>query len=318
MHPRAWLILIGLLLAVMSCSHPNGRRYLENEEYAKGTRVFQEMLRKDPTNAEVNYYIGRFYLAQEKPQRAMPYLQRAAELTPNKANYHFWQGVAYWGVMDFEKERLSYERALALDENHIPARLYLAHNLMDNGEWRKSLVEYDTVLKKDPYNPEALYNRGLALQQLNRPAEQIDAWKRYLKHYPDGRWALRAADHLNGLGDFTYRNFAIGYRRITLEQISFRSGSAEPLFTSKASLRVVGSILSVNGRIELEILAYKNGDLALATARAKAVRDYLLQNFPTIDSSRLRYLGQGHSEKVAAGNRTYRLNESISFVTTQK
>lgn len=318
MHHRPWLLGICLLLAVLNCSHPSGKHYLENEQYAEGIRVFQDILRQDPSNAAANYYLGRFYLAQEKPEQAMVYLQRATELAPREADYHFWQGVAYWAVMEFEKERLSYQQALALDKNHIPALLYLAHNLLDEGAWKKALAQYDTVLQKDRHNPEALYNRGLALQQLDKPAEEIDAWKGYLKYYPDGRWALRATDHLNGLGDFSYRNFAIGYRRVTLARIPFSPGSAKLPSTGKPSLQVLGSILSINKKIELEIWGYNKNNPALATARAKAVRDYLLQNFPTIDPSRLKYLGQGSAEKVEIEDRTYRLNESISFVTTSK
>ena len=318
MHLRPWLLGICLLLSLLNCSHPSGKHYLEKEQYAEGIRVFQEILRKDPSNAAASYYMGRFYLAQEKPEQAMPYLQRATELAPRQADYHFWQGVAYWAVMEFQNERLSYRQALALDKNHIPALLYLAHNLLDEGAWKKALAQYDTVLQKDPHNPEALYNRGLALQQLDKPAEEIDAWKGYLTHYPDGRWALRATDHLNGLGDFSYRNFAIGYRRVTLARITFSPGSAKLPSTGRPSVQVLGSILSINEKIQLEILGYKKNDPALATARAKAVRDHLLQNFPTIDPSRLKYLGQGDAEKVEIENRTYRLDESISFVTTSQ
>ena len=148
--------------------------------------------------------------------------------------------------------------------------------------------------------------------------EEIDAWKGYLKHYPDGRWALRATDHLNALGDFSYRNFTIGYRRVTLARIPFRPGSAELPSRGKPSIQVLGSILSINEKIGLEISGYEKNDPALATARAKAVRDYLLQHFPTINPSRLKYGGKGDAEKVEIGDRTYRLNESISFVTTSK
>ena len=318
MHFRPWLLGICLLLPLLNCSHPSGKHYLENEQYAEGIRIFQETLRKDPSNAAASYYMGRFYLAQEKPEQAMPYFQRATELASHEADYHFWQGVAYWAVMEFEKERLSYQRALALDKNHIPALLYLAHNLLDEGAWKKALAQYDTVLQKDRYNPEALYNRGLALQQLDRADEEIDAWKGYLKQYPDGRWALRATDHLNALGDFSYRNFTIGYRRVTLARIPFSPGSAELLSRGKPSVQVLGSILSINEKIELEILGYKKNDPALATMRAKAVRDYLLQHFPTINPSRLKYSGKGDAERVEIEQRTYRLNESISFVTTSK
>ena len=91
----------------------------------------------------------------------------------------------------------------------------------------------------------------MALEQLNRPADELLAWKQYLKHYPDGKWALRAVEHLNSLGEFSYRNFIIGYRRVPLQEITFAPESVRLLSASKPSLEVIGSILKVNKEIEL-------------------------------------------------------------------
>ena len=317
MYQRFRLLVICLSLFLCACS-PNGKRFLVEERYEDGLRAFEQVLQKDPRNPKTNYYIGRFYLAQEKPEKALPYLRRAVQLAPDKANYHFWLGVAYWGVRDFEKERQSYQKALSLNRNYVSARLYLAHNLLDNGQWAAALKEYSEVLKNDPRNPEALYNRGLALGKLNRPTEEIKAWKRYRKHYPRGRWALLAVDHLNALGDFSYRNFNIGYRRVTLRNISFTSGTAKIYSNAKPSLKILGKILSINKKIALKIMGYQKGDPVLAKARAKAVKDYLLKNFQDIDPSRLTYDGYGRAERVKIKNKIYVLDESISFVTLRK
>ncbi|MBT8763979.1 tetratricopeptide repeat protein [Desulfohalobiaceae bacterium Ax17] len=317
MCQRLQLLVISLTLLLCACL-PNGKRFLVEERYEEGIRAFEQVLQEDPENHEANYYIGRFYLAQEKPDKALPYLRRAVQLAPDKADYHFWLGVAYWAVRDFENERKSYRQALKLNKDHVPARLYLAHNLLDSGQWEAALKEYDGVLKNDPYNPEALYNRGLALKKLNKPVEEINAWKKYLKYYPRGRWALQAVDHLNALGDFSYRNFTIGYRRVTLKNISFTPGTDNILLEAKPSLKVLGGILSINKKIVLKIIGYKKGDPVLAKARAKAVKDFLLKNFPDIDPARLTYDGFGRAERVRFENKTYFLNESISFVTLRK
>lgn len=311
-------LIVCVAAALFGCSDITGRYYLKNEKYEQGVRAFEKVHHDNPNDPAANYYLGRFYLAQEKGQRAIPYLRRAVKLEPDKANYYFWLGVAYWTVMDFAAERKSYLRALALDKNHLPARLYLAHNLLDNGAWKKALSQYDEVLEKDPYNPEALYNKGLALKQLNRPTPEIQAWKEYLKHYPDGKWALRAVDHLNAKGDFSYRNFTIGHRRVPLREIDFAPDSARLLSSGRTSLEVIGSILKINQEIELKIVGYKKGDAALASARAKAVRDYLVKNFVAIQPFRLQYQGRPHSEKIKTSKRVYSRDESISFVTTEK
>jgi tetratricopeptide (TPR) repeat protein len=295
-----------------------GERLLKNEQYQDGLATFTGIVQEEPQDPEAQYYLGRFYLALERPEGALPHLKRAVQGDPARADYHFWLGVAYWAIRDFDLERKSYLQALAKDSKHVPARLYLAHNFLDSGEWQEALDTYDLLLRRDPYNPEALYNRALALMELYRPKEEARAWKRYLQYYPEGKWALRAVDHLNQLGEFSYRNFTIGYRRVTLEHIPFSPGSAKLLSQGKPSLQVLGTILSINDKIRLEVVCYKNGDPALAAARAKAVRDYLLQEFPRLKPSRIGARGIGSKERIKAGSKMYSLDDSTTFITAKK
>jgi len=318
MDTKRWLLLLSLVLWIPCCMSLKGEQLLKNEQYEDGVVTFESIVTKEPKNPEAQYYLGRFYLALERPEEALPYLKRAVQTDPAKADYHFWLGVAYWAIRDFDLERESYLQALAKDTKHVPARLYLAHNFLDSGEWQEALENYDLLLRREPHNPEALYNRALALMELQRPKEEASAWKRYLQYYPKGKWALRAVDHLNQLGDFSYRNFTVGYRRVTLERIPFSPGSAKLLAQGKPSLQVLGTILSINDEIFLEVVCYKNGASALAAARAKAVRDYLLQEFPRLKLSRIGARGIGHKERIQIGSKRYLLDDSTSFLTTKK
>jgi len=318
MDAKSWIVLFTLMLSLFGCTSLKGERLLKNEQYQDGVVTFKSIVQEEPKNAEAQYYLGRFYLALERPEEALPHLRRAVQGDPAKADYHFWLGVAYWAVRDFESERNSYLKALAKDPKHVPARLYLAHNFLDSGEWQEALDNYDLLLRRQPYNPEALYNRALALMELNRPREEAGAWSRYLQYYPEGKWALRAVDHLNQLGKFSYRNFTIGYRRVTLEHIPFPPGSAKLLSQGKPSLQVLGTILSINDQVWLEIVCYKNGDPSLAAARATAVRDYLLQEFPRLKPSRIGARGIGRKERIKTGSKVYLLDDSTTFITTKK
>ena len=318
MDTKRWLLLLGLVLWFPGCMSLKGERLLKNQQYQDGVATFKSMVQEEPKNPEAHYYLGRFYLALERPEEALPHLKQAVQGDQAKADYAFWLGVAYWAIRDFEGERKSYFQALAKDPKHLPARLYLAHTFLDRGEWQEALNNYNLVLRQAPYNPEALYNKGLALMELDRPKDEAKAWKKYLQYYPEGKWALRAVEHLNQLGDFSYRNFTIGYRRVTLESIPFKPGTASLLSQAKPSLQVLGKILSINHEIWLEIFYYKSGDPALAAARAKAVRDYLLQEFRQIKSSRLGARGISRKERIKVGGKVYLLDDSTTFITKRK
>ena len=318
MDIKRWLLLLSLMLWIPGCMSLKGDRLLKNEQYQDGLATFTGIVHEEPKNPEAQYYLGRFYLALERPEEALPHLKQAVRGDPAKADYHFWLGVAYWAIRDFDLERKSYLQALAKDPKHVPARLYLAHNFLDSGEWQEALDNYNLLLPREPHNPEALYNRALALKELHRPKEEARAWKRYLQYYQEGKWALKAVDHLNRLGKFSYRNFTIGYRRVTLEHIPFPPGSAKLLSQGKPSLQVLGTILSINDKIWLEVVCYKNGDLSLATARAKAVRDYLLQEYPRLKPSRIGVRGIGRTERIKTVSKVYLLDDSTTFITTRK
>ena len=66
--------------ALLGCSDITGKYYLRNEKYAQGVKAFEKAHRDNPNDPAANYYLGRFYLAQEKGQQAIPLLRRAVEL----------------------------------------------------------------------------------------------------------------------------------------------------------------------------------------------------------------------------------------------
>lgn len=301
----------------LGCSTFLGTYYLEEKKYEKGIQSLERRVAENPSDAEAQYYLGRLYLAQEKPDKALTPLSNAARLSPKDAKTHFWLGVAKWAVGDFEGERQSYLKALALDPSNLPARLYLGHNLLDKGDGKGALSAYEQVLKMDPQNPEALYNRGLALQMLKKSDQAKSAWNAYLQAYSQGRWALRAADSLNALGDFSYRNYMIGYRRVTLRKISFVPDTARLTNEAKVSLDVIGSILTINQNIHLKIMAYVKGNTKLANARADSIKRYLVTNYPNIDQMRLAIKGLGRSAKVSAKGQAYQLSEYVAFKTVK-
>lgn len=312
------IVVLAVLLAVVfaaGCAKVVGPYYLENKKYKEGIEVLGEQLRENPGDASSAYYVGRYYLALNKPKVALPYLEKAATLAPDDAEYVFWTGVGYWAVLDFEAERAAYERTLSLDPNHISAHLYLGHSYLDKGDWAKALSQYDTVIKLDKYNPEALYNRAVALSELGKTKEEKAAWKKFLEYYPDGSLAMQATERLNLHGDFTYRNFILGQRNVTLRSLTFKPGTTDLDKDSRPSLHVLSAMLKNNRKLDVHIVAYAEGNPALAKVRAKTVRDYMLNANPDIDSKRLPLSWFGTAETIEVGDKTFSLNDSVQFIT---
>lgn len=316
--------LVLLLVLCVGCVTVNpysqvmGPYYLKQRDYDEGVKVFTERFEADPTDASAAYYIGRYYLAMKKPEKGVEFFQKAVALKPDDADYHFWLGVGYWAKLEFDKERVEYEKALQLDPDHISANLYLGHGYMDDGQWAQALARYDKVIDLDHFNPEALYNRGVALGELGQEKEKIAALKKFLEYYPDGSLAMRATGQLNLLGDFTYRNFILGKRNVTLRTVKFKPGTTDPLLESKESLHVIAAMMDVNDKLDIHVVAYKDGDAAAARARAESVRDYILSGRPGIDPKRLPLSWFGSAEAFESEGKTFKLSESVQFITVTK
>ena len=58
--------------------HIQGQYYIETKNYEQGILSFKEELGNHPDDHCLNYFLGRFYLAEKKPKAAIQYLKHAA------------------------------------------------------------------------------------------------------------------------------------------------------------------------------------------------------------------------------------------------
>ncbi|ACS79297.1 tetratricopeptide repeat protein [Maridesulfovibrio salexigens] len=307
-----WIIMLS------GCAQFSGPYYLNHGEFEDGIRVLSEELSEDPEDSTAAYYLGRYYLALDEPEQASTLLQKAARLDPDNSEYRFWVGVAYWALDDFKEEQSSYRQALSIDEDNISANLYLAHSYLDEGKFVEALGLYDKVLVMDKYNPQALYNRADILTRQGLHEQARKEWKKFLEYYPDGSLAVYGTEQLNHLGDFSYRNFILGKRNVTLRAIRFKSGTVKSDLESSLSLRVLAAIMKADKENAFHIVAYCKGNSELAKARAKHIRNHILNAHPGIDAGRLPLSWFGVEEKIRRGDRTFKLNDSIRFITVLK
>ncbi len=316
--------LLIMIIALSGCAQSNlgntlkntfqGQHYLATKEFDQGAETFRAAVQKEPDSATANYYYGRFLLANKNSKEALPYLEKAARFDPDNAAYHFWLGVAYGENAMDARERTSYLKALSLQKNHVPSLLYLGNNYLNAKSYHKALDCYQRVLVSEPDNPQALYNRALVYRHLQRTPEEQLAWRFYLDAYSSGALAQRAAEHLNQLDDFSYRNHRLGHRTVTLAAITFVPFSARLIASSKASLDLVGTTIANMPQGQLNIVVYQKNNRALAGQRARSIKVYLEKQFPILkEQQRLQLSWFDVPEQRRAFGRTIRHDESVIF-----
>ena len=294
-----------------------GEYYLDSKKYDKGVSEFELMLKENPENAAIHYYLGRFYLSTDRPLRAETALKKAIDLNSNNAEYHFWLGVAYSANSKPLHERKSYVKALSINKKHVQSLVYLGHNLYDSKEYLGALRNYDDALQLSPEIPSALFNRAMILRKLKRKPEEIVAWKSYLEIYRSGVFARRAVLYLNAYGEYQYRTYRIGPRLVTIKTIEFTNSAIELNRESKTSIEYIGKLFKDSPNLTLHIVSFQLSNISMAEKKAKTIKSYLSKKHPSVPLERVKVSWFNKPQVIKVDKKDFLLDESIHFFTMQ-
>ena len=256
----ALLILGSFFLGQISQQNP-GQVATSNE---LESRIKPEILE----NPESAYMVGRGLLqADNNEAQALAFLQRAALLEPQNPEFAYWEGVGHWANGETELERRSYVRGLSVDPDNIELLINLGHSYLGDRQYDEALEVYNTVLRLFPGELSATYNSGLIYRAKKMVPEEIGAWKRYLINNRIGTRAFRAVERLNGYGDYSFRTYQIGYRKIIIYHQALLEGALSDE-QRRQEFMAITSILKNNQNLTLEVVIFVENDPEAARDKA--------------------------------------------------
>jgi tetratricopeptide (TPR) repeat protein len=220
--------------------------------------------------------VGRGLLQAESSEtQALAFLRHAAQLDPQNPKFAYWEGVGYWANGDTELERRSYFRGLSADPDNIDLLINLGHSYLGDRRYDEALEAYKAVLRLSPGEPSATYNSGLIYRAKQMVPEEIDAWKHFLVNNRIGTKAFRAVERLNGYGDYSFRTYQIGYRKVIVNQQVLLDNSLSYQRRGK-ELEEISSILKHNQRMNLEVVVFVENDSEAARNKALEIKRILV------------------------------------------
>ena len=140
-------------------------------------RLLLEAVAEKPTSS-ARQALGQFYLMSGSPAKAMVQFEDALKQDSNNTSLRNDFGVA---LMETSR------RSPAIDSGDT--LLYAA----------KALEEFETAVKLDPANVEALHNRALVLDQMKLPQQRDQAWQAYLARETNRDWSGEAKRTIQNL-----------------------------------------------------------------------------------------------------------------------
>ena len=119
----------------------------KEKDYVTAQKFYEEILKDDPKNYHVNFYLGNI-----------------------KAHYG-----------NFDEAKNFFEKAILLNKNFIQAHLNLANSLKEIKNFDKAETAYFRALKIDPNNAKIYYNLGLLWQDQKKYQKAEKAYENAIK-----------------------------------------------------------------------------------------------------------------------------------------
>jgi tetratricopeptide (TPR) repeat protein len=109
---------------------------------------------------------------------------------------------AYASAVEFPNSKTWYDKALAVNQNNVPALVHKGTDLVSQGKGEQAITWLDKALTIDPTNLMALVSKGAALRELGQYQDAIAVYDRVLAVDPHDIYAIGGkADSLYGSGE---------------------------------------------------------------------------------------------------------------------
>ena len=169
------------------------RGYLEPAESA-----FQAELQQNPSSAEALYGVGSVYLEEKKDKAARESFERVTKMQPNYPSTlpNAWNNL---GLLAAREGRIDeaipyFERALELSPDHVVAMVNVGNAFRQKKDWQEAREVLERAVAASPGDPDANYSLGMVFAQL----DDRDRARQYLERALNSRPSYPEA--LNNLG----------------------------------------------------------------------------------------------------------------------
>ncbi|MGO8944125.1 MAG: tetratricopeptide repeat protein [Syntrophobacteraceae bacterium] len=158
--------------------YKRGMVFLEKDRSIEALGDFQEALKKEPGNALIHQGAGEALLKLKRPDEAEKEFQLAL-----KSDEKLWLSHNLLGIIYDDKQRPDlaveqYQAAISLRPEWGAAYNNLGCAWLLQGEWEKAVAAFEDAIKRGFSDPQVGNNLGLALCQLGRDIEAIEAFRR--------------------------------------------------------------------------------------------------------------------------------------------
>jgi tetratricopeptide (TPR) repeat protein len=165
--------------------------------------ILREVYKAKPNSAEVNHFLGRAMLVRGTGlAEAKRFLERAAEIDPNRAEYHLYVGWVANELGEMQQAESALKRAIELDRNLGDAYWQRGVLLQKQGQTLDALRDLKIALEKRPTRYEAYATMARCYEDQIKWAEAEEAWRKAIAGIDDvPEWHYRLGKIISDKGN---------------------------------------------------------------------------------------------------------------------
>jgi tetratricopeptide (TPR) repeat protein len=149
------------------------------------SRLYGEVLRRNPQNADALHLLGLVYLESGQPEAAAGLVSRAIQQRPDVPLFYNTLGNAFRGLRRFEPALLSFRKAISLEPDFAEALANFGSALEESGRPAEAVPCLRRAVELRPECAEIHGNLGNALRSSGAPREARAAYEAALRLRPD-------------------------------------------------------------------------------------------------------------------------------------
>lgn len=190
---------------------------------ARHKKYLEEILEKNPEVLDAYYELGYLYLVAENYKKAYDLANSALKIDVNYAPSYFLKGMAYKDEENYKMAVSSFQTAIEQDVEYYDGYVELGL-LYALAEDDLALAYYDNAIAIDSTRIDALYNKGMYLQNKGEYREALHCYEAIIKHNPNfsNAYFNRGFVYLEYLEDNDSAAFNFGHS-IRLSQNNYKA-----------------------------------------------------------------------------------------------
>ncbi len=183
-----------------------GVLYLEIDRHRLAKEAFENMLSYAPKYRGIHLHLGQIAEWEQAWKQAIQQYEAEAALIQQPLEegddiatktYQRLGNLYYAHALDYNAAKETLEKALALDDTHVPTLLNYANNLFSMDLLGAATEQFERVIQLEPRNLTANYNLALMYEYREKREQARAQWQRFLELNPPEQWRIEAERHLS-------------------------------------------------------------------------------------------------------------------------